>query len=553
MQCSVAQIALRKNLVIQNKVPTGWTLFTPSDDSRIMYVSNDGDDSTAKVYGSTDFANPFEPGVVYAYATYQAAYLQSRDGYPDWILLQSGDTFIINMSMRSGRSTKEYALIGSYGFTGSMPLVHPLVKTSPALTIPGATSFSAVSGIDFYAVSRNPAISGYSIDGYTGFSGVTGRTISDILIEGCRFRFFAGNQIQSYNEGVTKNIIIRRTVISDNYSNGDGHSQGLYAGFVNGILLEENIFDHNGWYAKSPETPGTATMFNHNTYFEDCHNVVFLNNIFSRGSSMGNKFTANTGVASSTNITIKNNFYLDGEIGVGIGGNVELAYRFNTITVEGNVFTEIGRSRPTNRTLGWALDAVGWDNGSITGNYFLNFSNPDVTNIYGIRLEGGVGNVQINNNIINNLNPHGKSNRGYAMLLAATQTVQSSVITISGNQFLEPMNELVLIKIDNENDFSAITFLNNKYFSSNENSAFQVVDSMKNTASWSSLAGDNSTFSQTDFPDSSRNVETYMQSIGATSTIDGFIEGCRNQTRYNWDSNYTAQSINYWIKSGFSK
>ena len=47
------------------KDENGWTIFTPSADTRIMYVSNsEGDDSTATYYAASDTniaVNPFNP------------------------------------------------------------------------------------------------------------------------------------------------------------------------------------------------------------------------------------------------------------------------------------------------------------------------------------------------------------------------------------------------------------------------------------------------------------------------------------------------------------
>ena len=51
--------------------------------------------------------------------------------------------------------------------------------------------------------------------------------------------------------------------------------------------------------------------------------------------------------------------YVEGELGMSIGGNTpEYANgtaRFTNVTVSNNVLIEIGRSRPTNRTLSWGV------------------------------------------------------------------------------------------------------------------------------------------------------------------------------------------------------
>ena len=71
----------------------GWTVFTPSADTRIMYVSATGNDSTGQIYSSTSEevgSNPFNPSKnILPFATYEAAYANVRWGYPDWILISN--------------------------------------------------------------------------------------------------------------------------------------------------------------------------------------------------------------------------------------------------------------------------------------------------------------------------------------------------------------------------------------------------------------------------------------------------------------------------------
>ncbi len=536
--------------------PIEWTHFQPSADSRILYVSNDGDDASGRAYALSELTDPFNPGEVLAFSSFAAAKALSREGYPDWILLRRGDTFSANISARSGRSVAEPSLIGAWGAEGSLPILSPLNIQESALTIGGNTHYAAIADIDFYARTRDPAISAYAIDGVVGFSIVSWRPISNILLEGCRFRFFAGNIIQATDTTKTaiQDICLRRCLISDNYSNGSGHSQGLYAGFIHGLRLEENVFDHNGWYSQAPDAPGTATMFNHNTYFEDCHDVSFTGNVFSRGSSIGNKFTANSGVASSSLIRIRDNLYLDGEIGIGLGGNTVLAYRFHDIQVIDNVFTEIGRSQPTNRDLGWGLDATGWDSGIIAGNLFAHFSNANVNTVYGIRIEGGSRDINVENNIVYNLNPHGNSLEAQALVLAASNVVEgSSNINISGNIFQESLYRLRAIQCNDSEDLGGFNLSANSYYNPESETAFYVDGSLLSMSAWKTLSGDSSVFAEFSFPEPSRSVAAYAAGIGAGSSIESFIQACRAQSRFNWSENLKAATVNDWLRAGFGR
>lgn len=554
-----AQMAAIENPIPLPQDSNGWTVFTPSPDSRIMYVSIDGNDASGRVYSPHDLSNPFDPGNVESFATFSAAFAQTRDGFPDWVLLRRGDEFSANISPRSGRNASELSLIGSYGASGPMPIIYP-AASGAMLDFLGTREYVAVVGIDFYARGRDPNSPHYPGIGGTGIDGVStrGRPIHYILFEGCRFRFFAHNGLQSY-DGPVGSIVMRRTSILSTYSGGGGHSQGLFASGIDGILLEENIFDHNGWYSQAPGAPGMATMFNHNTYFEDCHNVTFRRNIFTRPSSAGNKWTANQGAASSTNLRIVNNLYVDGEVGIGIGGNTFGPDRFQNIEIEGNVFTEMNRSRPTDRNLRWGLEVVGWYGGHIRNNYFLHYNEPNMDgNIYAITLQRDVRDVVIDGNVTYNLNPHGNSSIGRMLYVQFRSGSIKQNIIVTNNILHEPVNSLWLIEFASSNDIGGFSFSDNQYFSLNHSMAFRVEGSRMGMDNWAQMTGDNSVFGEPTHPDPTRSIETYAQSpdmrdLGLSPTIDAFIEAVRAQNRYNWDHRLTAAAVNAWIKDGFDR
>jgi len=87
----------------------GWTMFSPSSDTRIMYVSASGNDSTGAVYNSKSYSDPFSPSLPSSFKTYAAAFAHARNGYPDWILFKRGETFYeaIGSQIVNGRSASE--------------------------------------------------------------------------------------------------------------------------------------------------------------------------------------------------------------------------------------------------------------------------------------------------------------------------------------------------------------------------------------------------------------------------------------------------------------
>ena len=74
-----------------------------------------------------------------------------------------------------------------------------------------------------------------------------------------------------------------RRLFHDAFGANDNRSQGLYADGVRGLLLEENLFDHNGWNASAG---GGQSPQNHNAYLsEGNNNVVVRGNVFANASA----------------------------------------------------------------------------------------------------------------------------------------------------------------------------------------------------------------------------------------------------------------------------
>lgn len=534
----------------------GWTIFSPSSDSRLCYVSSsEGDDDAATHYRPSDPLigdDPRQPaGKIIPFATFEKALSQVRDGYPDWILLKRGDTFYrpLGWGVRSGRGASEPFLISAYGGDGPSPII----KTGPESALAARNfQFFALSGIDFYAHTRNPDDPEYSGgEGRSGFRFVAGKneSMTGMLFEGCRFRFFTGNSIQKYQGDKVGEMVIRRCVFSDNYSEGS-HSQGLYTSHVVGLTLEENIFIHNGWLVHqrdggNDQAGGQATMFNHNTYFTNATDVVFRGNIFLQPSSSGTKWTANGGFKVK-NIIMDDNLFIDGEVGISMGGNTTEPLRFVNITIQNNIITDIGRSQPTGRTLGWGIDAQDWDGGHIKGNILMHQPLSQITNTYGINVMGTSRDIAITHNIIHNVRFADGLN------LSDGRGSDISGMVFENNIVHQEKNSGYTIDAA-YSPVDKFRFSNNVYFSDREQgSQFRVEGDRMDLAEWQRLSGDNSRFLNTKFPDPERNIEGYQALMGSSGSLEGFVAACRKQGRFNWNDQYTAASVNRWIRDGFS-
>jgi len=134
-------------------------------------------------------------------------------------------------------------------------------------------------------------------------------------VEDCRFQYVSGAAIQGLSpsaprlpEEAVRNVRIRRCVVDHSWSTS-GHCQGLFFNKVDGLLLEENVLDHNGYCVETGDLP---TWFNHNVYITiECDRVVARGNIVARGST--------TGIYCRTNGILENNLCLDNSPSLNLG------------------------------------------------------------------------------------------------------------------------------------------------------------------------------------------------------------------------------------------
>jgi hypothetical protein len=544
------------------KDAAGWTIFTPSSDTRIMYVSAAGNDTTGTVYNSTSNPDPFNPtGAIQTFKTYAAAFTHARTGYPDWILFKRGDTFYeaIGGKTQSGRSRSEPSLIGAYGSTGDSPLLK--VGASDGISIGYVNSsaitseYIAVQGVRVYSQTRNP-----DDPEYTGSAGGVGISVftygsvnkaRNILIEGCSCMYNSATLYAAGGSPWVQDVDFRRNVIYCSYSTS-GHAQGMWISYVNNLLLEENILDHNGWLIQSrlsdnDKADGQATMFNHNIYTAGVTNATYRNNLIMRASSIGTKFTAPDAAGNAdygsvdvkiTNLVIGNNLYIDGEIGIGLAGNYpDNHYAVIAPTIRDNVFYNIGQSHPTNRALSWGIDLYGMNGGTLQGNLLLNSLTLD--NTFGVNLSEAE-----NFEIFNNIGLYLAGSQAFLY----TKSVDHANVSIHDNYIERQGSANYMVEV--QDAVAGLSFSNNNYYGSST-PTFKVINSSLSSSQWALGYESNAKFTKRVFPDNTRTVEKYLISIGATGSLDDFYARCRLQTRFNWDSRYTAESVNNWIRAGF--
>jgi hypothetical protein len=188
----------------------------------------------------------------------------------------------------------------------------------------------------------------------------------DILIERCVGLFdLQGNRQNGLPTTPLTNLQFRLNVVADAWTpTASAHAHGLFAFNVTGLLLEGNIFDHNGWdpagTRATPPDQGGATPLNHNIYLArpgSGHVVRF--NYISRASSHG--IHLRNGGHLHDNLFVRNP--IGWQYGYGGDGNYDKYGLTGPGTVERNIgldADDINTSNGNVRGLfGWITNAVG--------------------------------------------------------------------------------------------------------------------------------------------------------------------------------------------------
>ena len=453
---------------------TGWTKFTASSDTRVIYVSSSqGSDSNS---GLSQDA-PVQ--------TAAKGYSLLRNGHADWLLFRRGDTFQGGLPYltKSGASKANPELIGAYG---DLAQPRPYFKcTDSFINIwGGAPSHIAIVGLHISQYDRNPNDPGYNPNA-TGAEGIRWLTASsDVLIENCLVEWFQmGIDIQQGSD-----YRLRRNVIRDCYSNNSNDASGSFIGPVDQLLVEGNIYDHNGYL---PFVGNGRSVRDHDLYTYNCTNVTVKNNIFANASSMGYKCKGEGSAAASHDIAITGNLFAGDGIGLTFGQNGEIPYSVQNINVSHNAFAQIGGNMIlesgdiANEGLG--VDTKSIANATFDGNVFVNSTNAGSRIVWAIKVSDWrpQKNITITNNI-------------------ASPTFQYTV-----GPFISNM--------------SATTMSGNVVMSNGSG-----------------------------YVDAARSVASYDSSIGGSGTLDAFMNEAEKQKKGNWRPAFTPAAVISYLQAGMA-
>jgi hypothetical protein len=159
-------------------------------------------------------------------------------------------------------------------------------------------------------------------------------------MENLKVEQFSGNLgTQANAVGSLSNFAIRRCIVVDAYTTSTDHSEGSYLSGVDGLLLEESLWDHNGWSETIPQaTP--PTVFRRNIYGQhDLRNVVVKSIISARSASEG--IQMRSGGTLDNSLFLKNSGNVFGcDMNAPYAGNCAASNPPRTGIVRRNVFLD---------------------------------------------------------------------------------------------------------------------------------------------------------------------------------------------------------------------
>ena len=492
----------------------GWTVVGPADDTRVIYVSSR--------YGNDSNNGLSESAPVKSLARAQSLV---RDGSADWLLLKRGDSFDTFGDWRkSGRSADEPIYISAYG-RGDRPQINSGTGAGFITYQRGASTINnvVIQSIAFHAHTYNH----FNGSGFTAGIRLTsaGRnwTIEDVLVGG-----YKDNVVFDAAGGVLRNISLRRSVIVDAHAStsmANGKAQGLYIGpNSDGILVEQNLFDHNGWRRGQN---ADRIVYNHNIYSKNgARNVVVQNNVISRGSFYGLKF--NSGGVARNNLFIRNS---------------EAVYLEEPATIEGNVITE-SVDMP-NMAWGVGINTQKASSAVIRNNLIAHTLSGSGGPAAGIQLfnNGTPFRGRIEGNIVYNWRNG---------LLVQTRGDGNDSVVIRGNHFQVPSHTNAVQHMSSA-PVSAFVYENNVYSAGGRAEANKLNGTTQSRSEWTSKTGERGAkFETIAYHDAGRTIARYSaEAAGLGRSFEAFADAARQLSKANWNPALTAASANAWFFRGF--
>ncbi|GEM_PF-2090999 len=555
--------------------PAGFTTLLPSAETRFIFVSSSS--------GNNDNSGtlPDSPVKTLAYALSIV-----RDGKPDWVLLKKGDVWKESFGElnKSGPSADQPIVIASYGFSGTRPQVEIQGKVPNSDTDPkkpnAAIEFDNARNVAFVDIElASNRVGGINTGAGIMLGHVKG--FQNLLIEGVKIEGFQYNISSAVPDklGIIgaygKNLKIRRSVIVGAYHPSGGKAQGVYLAGIDGILIEDTVFSHNGWLEGGElpsrlNPPGSVKANaggpNHNAYlqYDNSVHTTVKNTMFLDGAWNG--MQVRNGGKITDNLFVQNNHGLL----VGIGDkNIQNEIVRNVILATEPHTLDSANNKPKPGT---GLEIVPMAKGLIKDNIIANSANASLT--YGLRVSREVAykgsvpqfnvdlvkryvpsmNVLLENNIVYK---NGVSFYNDAGNLAGDIPKSAKV---SNNDFQSYADNNCFFQSGSKN-LSGDSYTSNTFNCNGASEQYVIRPTSSqprqnmNFATWQITfdPGRTNTERVTTYGNPNRSVAEYNGAIGGGANYAAFVNEAVKQSKANWRSSYTAMAVNKYIAYGFGK
>jgi hypothetical protein len=534
----------------------GWTdldaMITSSgySDSRIMYVAADGNDSTGHVYTQAQInalgGTPTNPtSAVQAFATIAGAFEHVRSGYPDVVLLRRGDEWSGGITVnKSGRTKQQRMVISAYG---------PPATARPVLW--GTGVIFRLQGVEYAYVGdvRIDRIDPPADDTETAIN--SPGNVKDVVIEGIRidnYGTYALSLSPDSDSYTNENIVVRRCVI-DNTRSGSAYISNQY-----NILLEENTVDRTGVRWLEVNAGGGVMPQTWYIQKDNFTPVTFRKNIMAR--------TAGYGFQTRIDGDYSDNLMVQTPMPVTLGQEqaskaLNITSNRNLILDANNIIGNTASEPPTVTERAWGFFIEG---GSVDrGGAEWGFDSLEINdNIIAQKfLENGTGIHLAARSHINNPGSEIRRNivYGWYQPLRLGDSNHAN-LTIADNLF--HANTGPAARATTTSTPSAAMLRGNTYYSAAPESGgmFELSSGATDYAGWQAVMDDTGgtvALSDAGIWDtafgSEPTIAAYQQWIGATPTMEAWIEAVKAQRRGAWDPRYTAQAVYEWAAKGFGR